>query len=124
MKNVTIDGYLNKFLDLIFKAGYTDNKTIVVRFHRGLDPYIQDVVATMTSGCPSDKVLFQWYNTAQTLDQNWETNEAFWSSYHVPTSNPIPTQICQPIPSTIHPLVNAHFHPSPGNPIPMDVDAA
>ena len=48
----------------------------------------------------------------------------FWSSYHVPTSHPIPTQTHLPVPNVAHPPVNAHFHPSPGNPIPMDVDAA
>ena len=58
-----------------------DNKTIAVKFHRGLDPCIQDAVATMTSRCPFNKVLFQWYNA----------NKALQSSYHVPTSNPIPT---------------------------------
>jgi hypothetical protein len=51
-------------LDLISEAGYTDNKTIVVKFHRGLDPCIQDAIATMTSGHPSDKIPIHWYNAA------------------------------------------------------------
>ena len=94
----------------------------MVKFHRGLDPHIQDAVATMTSGQPSSKIPFQWYNAAWTLDQNQATNKAFWLSYHVPTSNPIPTQSCPPIPNVICPSVNAHFHPAPGNPVPMDID--
>jgi Retrotransposon gag protein len=53
-----IDEYLDKFLDLVFEAGYTDNRTIVVKFHRGLDPCIQDAVTTMTSRHPSDRILF------------------------------------------------------------------
>ena len=64
-----------------------DNKTIVVKFHRGLDPHIQDAVATMTSRHPCNKVPFQWYNAAQTLDQNPATNKNVWFSYCVSTSN-------------------------------------
>jgi protein involved in sex pheromone biosynthesis len=36
----SINEYLDKFLDLVSKASYTDNKTIVVKFHRGLNPCI------------------------------------------------------------------------------------
>jgi hypothetical protein len=64
-------------LNLNFEAGYTDNKTIVVKFCRGLDPHIQDAIATMTSRHPSDKIPMHWYNAAWTLDQNQATNEAF-----------------------------------------------
>jgi hypothetical protein len=73
----SVNKYLDEFLDLISEAGYTDNKTIVVKFCRGLDPHIQDSVATMTSGCPFNKILFQWYNAVQTLDQNRATSEIF-----------------------------------------------
>src|SRR5271155_1618989 len=50
----SVDDYLNKFLDLISEGGYTDPKTILVKFRRGLEPQIQDAIATMTSGRPSD----------------------------------------------------------------------
>jgi hypothetical protein len=96
----------------------------VVKFHRGLDPCIQDAIATMTSGHPSDKILMHWYYAAQTLDQNQATNEAFQSSYHVPNFTSTPSQTCQPIPSISHFLINAYSCPSPGNSILMDVDAA
>jgi len=33
-----VDEYLDEFLDLITEAGYTDPKTIVVKFRRGLEP--------------------------------------------------------------------------------------
>jgi hypothetical protein len=120
----SVDEYLDEFLDLIAKAGYTDNKTIVVKFRRGLDPRTQDAIATMTSGRPSDEIPTHWYNAARTLDQNRATNEAFRSSYRVPTSNSIPIQTRQPVPGISRFPINAHFRPSPGNPIPMDVDAA
>ena len=78
----------------------------------------------MTSGHSSNKVPFQWYNAAWTLDQNWVTNEAFQSSYCVPTSNPISTQTHPPIPNIACPSVNAHFHLSPRNIVPINVNAA
>jgi hypothetical protein len=36
----SINKYLDKFFDLVTEAGYTDNKTIVVKFCRGLNPRI------------------------------------------------------------------------------------
>jgi hypothetical protein len=46
----TVDDYLDDFQDLISDFGYTDLKTIVVKFQRGLSPLIADAVATMASG--------------------------------------------------------------------------
>ena len=42
-----MDDYLNEFLDLIAESRYTDPKTLVVKFRRGLDLQIQNVVAIM-----------------------------------------------------------------------------
>lgn len=118
----SVDEYLDEFLDLITEAGYTDPKTTVVKFRRGLESRIQDAIATMTSGRPSDEIPSQWYNAARTLDQNRATNEAFRSSYR--TFNPAISQPRQAIPGIIRPPIHAHVSPSPGNPVPMDVDAA
>lgn len=60
----SVDEYLDEFLDLITEAGYTDSKTIVVKFRRGLDSRLQDAIATMTSGRPSDKDPDKWYSAA------------------------------------------------------------
>ena len=125
-----VDEYLDEFLDLITEAGYTDSKTIVVKFRRGLEPRIQDAIATMTTGRPSDDVPSHWYKAARTLDQNRATNEAFRSSYRTP-GNPVLSQPRQAVPGLIRPPVrlpvrtpfHAHNNPSPGNPVPMDVDA-
>jgi len=68
--------YLNEFQDLITEAGYNP-KTIVVKFRRGLDTQIQNAIATMPSGRPSDMVPMDWYTAARTIDQNRATNEAF-----------------------------------------------
>jgi len=118
----SVDEYLDEFLDLISEAGYTDPKTIVVKFRRGLDSRIQDAVATMASGRPSNEVPDDWYDAARTLDQNRATNEAFRSSYRLP--NPAPYQPRPTVPGLLRPPVHAHTRPSPGNPVPMDVDAA
>ena len=44
-----MDDYLDEFLDLIVESGYTDSKTLVIEFRRGLDLQIQNAVATMTN---------------------------------------------------------------------------
>jgi len=64
----TVDNYLDQFRDLIYDSGYTDKKTIVVKFHRGLDRQITSALAGMASGCPSDtnpEAWFKWTRTAQ-----------------------------------------------------------
>jgi hypothetical protein len=118
----SVDEYLDEFLDLISEAGYTDPKTIVVKFRRGLDSRIQDAVATMASGRPSNEEPTDWYEAARTLDQNQATNEAFRSAYRLP--NPISSQPRPVVPGLLCPPVHAHTRPSPGNPVPMDIDAA
>ena len=42
-----VDDYLDKFLELVSESGYTDPRTIVVKFWKGLDPQIQNMIATM-----------------------------------------------------------------------------
>src|SRR5271155_2089886 len=63
----SVDDYLDEFLDLISEAGYTDPKAIVVKFHRGLEPQIQDAIATMTSRRPSDMIPSEWYKAPKQL---------------------------------------------------------
>ena len=45
-----MDNYLDKFLYLVVESGYTDPKVLVVKFRRGLDPQIQNAMATMANG--------------------------------------------------------------------------
>jgi hypothetical protein len=63
-KDRSLDDYLDEFQDLIADSGYTDPKTIVVKFRRGLNAPIQNAVATMASGRPSDSSPTQWYKMA------------------------------------------------------------
>ena len=69
-KSRSLDDYIDEFQDLITEAGYTDPKTIVVKFRRGLNAQIQNVVATMASGRPSNTSPDEWYSMAQIVDQN------------------------------------------------------
>jgi len=50
----SVDDYLDRFRDLIYDSGYTDPKTIVVKFRRGLNRQISTALAGMAIGRPSD----------------------------------------------------------------------
>ena len=55
-KTQSVNDYLDKFVELVAEAGYTDPKTTVVKFQKGLEPHIQNTIATMAYGRPSDTV--------------------------------------------------------------------
>jgi len=48
--NRTVDDYLDSFLTLVSDAGYTDPRTLVVKFRRGLKTNIQSQITTMPFG--------------------------------------------------------------------------
>src|SRR5438309_3425381 len=84
-----VDDYLDQFRDLIEDSGYTDPKTIVVKFQRGLDHRILTSLAGMAMGRPSNTKLEAWFHLAIQMDQNHTTDEAFHTLYqqmHPPTS--------------------------------------
>lgn len=110
---------MDKFIELITEVGYTNPKTIVVKFRRGLDPEIQNAIAMMAYGHPLDTSPTQWYDVARIIDQNQAANEAFRSAYKVPTPAPtchFTTSIVRPPPPVIH------ANPTQSNPVPMDID--
>ena len=49
-KSWSLDDYLDEFVELVAEAGYTDLKIVVVKFRKGLDPQIQNTIATMAYG--------------------------------------------------------------------------
>ena len=69
-KTRLVDNYLDEFLDLIMEVGYMDPKISVVKFQKGLDPQIQNTIATMAYGRPSDSNPDAWYEAAKNVDQN------------------------------------------------------
>ena len=110
-KSRSMDEYLDEFQDLIMEAGYFDPKTIAVKFCQGLDTQIQNAIATMPSGRPSDMVPTDWYTAARTIDQNWATNEAFRSSYRTPSVAPTLSR-----PATISGSGAEHISPTCSDP--------
>lgn len=120
-KTRSVDDYLDEFLDLIAESGYTDPKTLVVKFRRGLDPQIQNAVATMAIGRPSDIAPTAWYEASRNIDQNRASNEAFRSAHR--TSTPLSNHLRPPAPSVLRPPpTQVHVRPTPGHPVPMDID--
>jgi len=121
-KTRSVDDYLDEFLDLIAESGYTDPKTLVVKFRRGLDPQIQNAVATMTTGRPSNIAPTAWYEAARNIDQNRASNEAFRSAHRTSTSSnllrPPALSVSRPLPMQVP------VKPTPGYPVPMDVDTS
>ena len=122
-RNRSLDDYVDEFQDLIVDSGYTDPKTIVVKFRRGLNPQIQNAVATMAAGRPSDGSPEQWYNMARTIDQNRAANEAFSSAYRTPVPPRPTTSVVRQAPPAGK-IGHSHIQPTPGNPVPMDLDSS
>jgi len=77
----TVDNYLDRFHDLIYDSGYTDKKTIVVKFRRGLNCQIASALAGMASCHPSDTNPDAWFKLAVQMDQNRAADEAFQASH-------------------------------------------
>ena len=84
----TVDDYLDNFQTLVSDAGYTDPRTLVVKFRRGLKLGIQNQIATMPYGRPTDTDLDAWYRAAQRIDQARLANEAFQFASRSTSSRP------------------------------------
>jgi hypothetical protein len=85
-----VDDYLDHFQDLVYYSGYTDPKTIMVKFCQGLNRRISAALAGMASGRLSDTDPEAWFNLAVQMDQNCAADKAFQASHHT-TSAPVPT---------------------------------
>ena len=71
-----VNNYLDQFCNLIYDSGYTDKKTIIVKFCHGLDCQITSALAGMPSGCLSDTNPEVWFKLAIQMDQNHTADEA------------------------------------------------
>ena len=124
----TVDDYLDQFRDLVYDSGYTDPKTIVVKFRRGLDRRISAALAGMAFGRPLDTDPEAWFGLAVRMDQNRAADEAFQASHRTPIvatqASRAPTSSVPRLPPVAPPVRFAHSRPTPGNPVPMDIDAA
>lgn len=125
-KSRLLDDYIDEFRDLVTEARYADPKITVLKFRRGLQPQLQNAIATMAAGRPSDDDPESWYSSARVVDQNRVTNEAFLSTHRNPVQTTpsrqgvtFPRNPVTPVSAPRY----AHHTPTPGNPVPMDVDA-
>ena len=122
---------MNTFLTLVSDARYTDPRTLVVKFRRGLKLSIQSQIATMPFGRPADTDPEAWYIAAQRIDQARLTNEVFQSMLQSTTMAPAHSALPQsasfltfrlPL-STPPPVPPRPAPPIPSRGIPMDIDA-
>ena len=127
----TVDDYLDSFWTLVSDAGYTDPRTLVVKFQQGLKLGIQNQIATIPYERPADTDPDAWYRAAQRIDQVHLANEAFQSVLHSIPSTLLKTVSARPLPLFIvrlPPTLPLLVTPKPPPPtlsvgIPMDVDA-
>jgi len=125
-----VDDYLDSFLALVSDAGYTDPRTLVVKFRRGLRTNIQGQIATMPFGRPADTDPEAWYAAARRIDQARFTNEAFQSTLWSTTTAPMRSALPQSTPLSMFRLPQSTPPPVPPRPtpsvpsrgVPMDVD--
>ena len=59
---------------------YTEGANIVPKFQHRLNPTIQNYIACLTFGWPSDDVPNDWYDAAILCDENHIVNSAFQST--------------------------------------------
>jgi Retrotransposon gag protein/Zinc knuckle len=115
----TIDEYVDSFREIVDKARYFEGAHIVLKFCQGLNAKIQDHIACLTQGCPSDKIPQQWYDTAILCDENCIANAAFTSSPRTSCQTDTPLSmggiLRKPIVTfpRVHPISVPHLLPSP-----------
>ena len=61
----SVKEYVDQFHKLIAHTRYFEGEGIVLMFHRGLDSVIQDQVACMSVGQPSNDIPNEWYQVAR-----------------------------------------------------------
>lgn len=69
-----MDDYIDEFSELVDEAGYANGLSIVINFWKGLDRDIQDQIAEMVQGRPSDDNQEGWYSAACTFNANQMVN--------------------------------------------------
>jgi len=131
--NQMVDDYLDSFLILASDTGYTDPRTLVVKFCHGLKLNVQSQIATMPFGRPADTDLEAWYAAARRIDQAWLANEAFQSMLRSTIVTLARPALAQPTPFSVlrsPPAAPPSVPPRPPLPlptpsgrVPMDVEA-
>ena len=136
----SVEDYIDRFLELIDLAEYSDDKTIVIKFRKGLDPIVQSTVATLGKNAPDIDEPKKWFEAARKVSRNRDANEAFletsWSSVKASPRTSLPTPRLAMPPNRLFALptrpleARPRISPAP-NPVtpkdgstPMEVDRA
>ena len=72
-----VEDYINHFQELIDISEYNNDKTIVVKFQKGLDPSIQNKVALLGDLTSDFDNPRGWYKASRRVAWNIEANNAF-----------------------------------------------
>jgi hypothetical protein len=132
-----VDEYVDEFRETVERARYFEGAQIVMKFRQGLNPRIQDYVACLTNGRPSDDNPKEWYAAAILCDENRIANEAFKASSRIaPRSDTLspstgvfrrmPPRVANTAPplSRFAPSISTPSHPSlPSAPTPTKANA-
>jgi len=131
--NRMVDDYLDSFRILASDVGYTDPRTLVVKFCCRLKLNVQSQIATIPFGRPADTDPEAWYAAAWRIDQAQLANKAFQSTLRLTTVTPARSAPIQPTPFLVlrsPPVAPPSVPPRPPLPppapsrgIPMDIDA-
>jgi len=105
--NQMVDDYLDGFQALVSDAGYTDPQTLV-KFQQGLRLGIQNQIATMPYGRPTNTDPDAWYTAARRIDQAYLANEAFQSVSRSTPFAPLKTISARPPPLSVVRLPPLH----------------
>ena len=76
----SVDEYIDKFCELVDCTEYTEGTNIVLKFQHGLSPIIQDYIACLTYGQPSNDIPKDWYDAVILCNENHIANSAFQST--------------------------------------------
>ena len=128
----SVDDYVDDFRELIDQAGYKEDLAIVVKFRKGLNREIQDQIAQLAIGRPSDEDAEAWYEAAIRADENRVANNMFHGSSRsstAPTRPPTTSTFASfgrtPTAPTWPSRIPTSQPPKPtptSNPVPMDID--
>ena len=116
-----MDEYIDGFQDLIDWAGYQEGLAIVIKFRHGLQCDIQDIIAQIPTGHPSDSDPEAWYKAALCCTENREANATFYGRLQ----SSAPLNRTTTVLSLLKPSTSVTVPPLPPPTsalVPMDID--
>ena len=66
----SVKDYIDRFSELVDLVEYLDDKTIVIKFHKGLDPIVQNMVPTLGENALDIDEPEKWFEAAWKVTRN------------------------------------------------------